>query len=423
MEGGNIKIDLIPLASPIHLEENWRKRLNQIINVLTSFNFKIKIHECIRNSNQIERLELSIKNPLVFIAILTGGTSSLAVKVLEKIKKKGVIIAHNRDNSLPSAIETREKAKLQGYDTELFYLDFDNLNENEIVSFKKAIDIVDELIELKAMVVGKSKMMNNLKIGDIPIKIVEVNYESIEKERSKISELEVDKVKRRVLELSEISEINEKDLEDAIKLYLAIKKLMYKHNVNAVLFNCFNYIVKYGITPCLALSLLNSEGLYGVCESDIPMMIGMVIGKILANKASFMGNLSSYNVYTNTLILAHCTAPLILTDRKAILVKHFETGLSVSIDLPFPKNLRVTLISISRTLNEIIVARGLIVDSSMKIPNMCRTQIKIKLEIPVKNFIDKTLGNHHLVIFDDKVSVIEKLAEILGIKIISIHSQ
>lgn len=51
------------------------------------------------------------------------------------------------------------------------------------------------------------------------------------------------------------------DLLKAMRVYKSIRKLCDKYQLNALTLSCFEMIEKLGTTGCLALSLLNNEGI------------------------------------------------------------------------------------------------------------------------------------------------------------------
>ncbi len=421
-----IEVDLIPVASPIHQENYWRKKLDAIIHLMLKHGFKINLYGCIKSAEEAEKVEISPDANAVLIGVLTGGTSSIAARIATKIEKAAIILAHNSGNSLPSAIEAREKAKLLGVHPDMAYLNLEKPNQvaNELRNLKAIIKTIHEITSLKAIDVGgKNRTLNIGAKGKL--EIIGLDEEAMENTRRRVNKESINKVLNKVLEQAELHEVSVSDLKESVKLYLAAKQLMNKNNAKIVMFNCFKYIEKYGITPCLTVSLLNSEGLIGICESDEAMTISYVLSKNLSAIPPIICNTSSFNPAENTLILAHCTAPLKSSEngKKIKLVKHFESQKSVSLDVKTPINTEVILLSLSRELGTLHAAEGVIIDSSIGLEDMCRTQIKVKLKGDVWRFIDNTPSNHQLLVFHDNYRAVKRIAKLVGIKFSSIHFQ
>ncbi|RLE48844.1 MAG: hypothetical protein DRJ18_01145 [Candidatus Methanomethylicota archaeon] len=79
----------------------------------------------------------------------------------------------------------------------------------------------------------------------------------------------------------------------------------------------------------------------------------------------------------------------------------------------------VTLLSLSKDLSQLMAIEGEILQSSMKNPSMCRTQVEVKLSVPVEKFMEKALGNHQTIVFCKVREVIEELAKNLGVEFVS----
>ena len=65
-------------------------------------------------------------------------------------------------------------------------------------------------------------------------------------------------------------------LQEAARMYLALRKLCADKNINALTIKCFGLLNSCRTTACLALSLLNDEGIVSGCEGDIPALWTML---------------------------------------------------------------------------------------------------------------------------------------------------
>ncbi|MDH5794008.1 MAG: hypothetical protein OEZ18_05560, partial [Candidatus Bathyarchaeota archaeon] len=75
----------------------------------------------------------------------------------------------------------------------------------------------------------------------------------------------------------------------------------------------------------------------------------------------------------------------------------------------------VTICRLSGDLKNMLIARGIIVDSvEMDDDIYCRVKAKVKIKNP-KEFIHKTTGNHHVMVYGDYREQLRKLNEVLGI--------
>lgn len=199
-------------------------------------------------------------------------------------------------------------------------------------------------------------------------------------------------------------------VEDAYRLYLALKKLLERYRANALTISCFSLVKQLKVTSCLALSLLNDEpGFTAACEGDIDASVSMVIGKAVSGMPVFMGN-PVYHI-DDTLDIVHCTAPRKLTGEagtKVTVRSHHETGLSVAQRIELPTPGKATLFRIGNEFSEATLFAADFVSNPDE--DTCRTQFRFKIDSTQKR-LDESLGCHHMVLFGDYVDEIRALLE------------
>ena len=120
------------------------------------------------------------------------------------------------------------------------------------------------------------------------------------------------------------------DMLKAMRLYRAVKRICKEEKLSAVTLSCFKIIEQIGTTGCLALAMLNDEGILAGCEGDLQSIFTLLAAKALTGKAGFMANPSMINARTNEIILAHCTVGLKQTE-KYVIRNHFETETGIGI--------------------------------------------------------------------------------------------
>lgn len=110
-----------------------------------------------------------------------------------------------------------------------------------------------------------------------------------------------------------------------------------------------------------------------------------------------MANPSMINARTNEIILAHCTIGIAQTEQ-FIIRNHFETESGIGIQGILPTG-DVTIVKCgSESLDEYYLSTGTLVENTNYI-NMCRTQVRIKMNSPCRLFPQDTAGQppHHAV--------------------------
>jgi len=194
-------------------------------------------------------------------------------------------------------------------------------------------------------------------------------------------------------------------MNGALKIYYGFKSLVNKYKFDGITVRCFDLIERFKNTGCLGLSLLNSEGIIAGCEGDIPATISMLILHLLSGQPVFMANPASVDKKKNEVVLAHCTIPINMSD-SFHLDTHFESGLGVGIKGHIPEG-RVTVFKLSADAQTYFVSGGEILEN-LNEENLCRTQIRLKMDEDVGYFLHNSIGNHHLVCQGDYCSLIKE---------------
>lgn len=230
-------------------------------------------------------------------------------------------------------------------------------------------------------------------------------------------------VEKWIREAEKIVEPEEKDLKAVAKLYLVMKDLLKEKNAHAI-------TMAYGEgplpVPCFAYTNLRDEGMPSACEADIISLLSMIILNYIAEKPCFMGN-TFINTTDETLILSHCVCPRKMEGYNAnptpytLRRYHREkfTG-SLTAFVKMKKDQEVTICRLSGDLKNMLIASGIIADSvEMEDDTYCRIKAKVKVKNS-KEFIHKTTGNHHVMVYGDYREQLRKLNEILGITTIEV---
>ena len=341
------------------------------------------------------------------ILIGSGGTENLFLKQLKEDDEPIVILSTSRNNSLPACLEI--KTYLENHNKLCFLLAGD---ENHIANMIKHIaSIISAYKSVKDNRLGLIGGASSWLIASpVEPKVIYTNFKQniIKIKMSELEEL-IEQEEKEMLDLKHINHSNEliakadnqEDLEMALVIYNALKKLVKKYNLNGLTIRCFDIIKKYKNTACLALALLNEEGITAGCEGDIHSLVTMHIVNSLTNRSSFMANPSKFNYEDQSVMLAHCTVPLnMVTSFK--LMTHFESGLGIGIKGELPEG-HVTLCKIAPdyTLENTLCIPATIKEN-LNLANYCRTQILVALnEDGLLELLKASFGNHIIVAYGD----------------------
>ena len=183
------------------------------------------------------------------------------------------------------------------------------------------------------------------------------------------------------------------DMVEATKAYIAIKKICQEERLDAMTIRCFDIVKACGTTSCLALALLNDEGIVAGCEGDMQTLLSMLLAKRLCGEVAFMANPSQLTDKTS--MLAHCTIPLTMCD-ETIVRSHFESGLGVAIQGLLPLTDYTLFKWGGSQLDRYFVTEARAVETPYS-NHFCRTQIT--LEVNLKPYLlQHSIGNHHVII-------------------------
>ena len=183
-------------------------------------------------------------------------------------------------------------------------------------------------------------------------------------------------------------------LREAARLYLALRRICTKKNINALTIKCFGLLDSCHTTACLALSLLNDEGIVSGCEGDIPALWTMLYARYAFGEPAFMANPSSSNRREWTIDFAHCTIPLTMVHGYR-LPSHFESQTGIGIAGSVPSGRYRILKLFGDKLDQYYEATGDIIMNT-NIPQRCRTQIRFRFasESEFDRFFRISKGNH-----------------------------
>ena len=184
------------------------------------------------------------------------------------------------------------------------------------------------------------------------------------------------------------------DLSDAAIMYLALASICKEEHLDAVTVKCFDLLSSCKTTACLALALLNDNGIIAGCEGDIPSICTMLAIYKALGRPSFMANPASIDSDNLSIDFAHCTIPTVMVE-SCTLPSHFESGIGIGINGEVPLG-NYTLCKLSgKTLERSLICNGRLVKGEY-LSNRCRTQVRFIFESKAKfdAFCKARVGNH-----------------------------
>ena len=200
------------------------------------------------------------------------------------------------------------------------------------------------------------------------------------------------------------------DMVEAAKAYLAIKKICQEEHLEALTIRCFDIVKACGTTSCLALALLNDEGIVAGCEGDMQTLLSMLLAKRLCGEVAFMANPSQLT--DDSSMLAHCTIPLTMCD-ETVVRSHFESGIGVAIQGLLPLTDYTLFKWGGPQLDRYFVIEAQAVETPYS-NHFCRTQITLNVNLK-PYLLQHSIGNHHVIIRGRHAEEIKRFMIINGI--------
>ena len=200
------------------------------------------------------------------------------------------------------------------------------------------------------------------------------------------------------------------EIEKALYVYGAFKRLVGKYGLCGVSVRCFDLLDTVKTTGCLGLSILNAEGICGGCEGDVPALLSMAVLGSLTGEPLFMCNPSRFDTKAGTAVFAHCTIPVTML-KGFCFNTHFESGIGVAVQGSFEEG-PCTIFKCEGDLSRFHAQEGRIVDMPWS-DMLCRTQIKVELD-DFSYFLTDPINNHHIICRGNHAADAEAFFKLLG---------
>ena len=166
------------------------------------------------------------------------------------------------------------------------------------------------------------------------------------------------------------------EIEKALNVYGAVWRMMERYNLQAVTVRCFELLSLIQTTGCLALAILNAQGIPAACEGDTKSLASMVILNAITGQSSFMANPSCMDTETQEIIFAHCTLPIDMPERYR-LTTHFESGIGVAVAGEVSLG-DVTVFKCNDTLTRHYAGYAELLECPDR-ADLCRTQMRLRM--------------------------------------------
>ena len=351
-------------------------------------------------------------NDLDIIYVRTGGTEGLFKEVFPSLTGKIVLLTSGKSNSLAASMEILSYLNQQGRCGEIIHGSTAYIAER-IMTLAKVEAARKKLHGCNLGIIGQP---SDWLISSDPdreeikkrlgINLIDISIEELIQEYHKINQTSEDQDQQFS---KPFPEPLRQYAEGAQKIYAALKNIINRYNLSGLTLRCFDLLDTLKNTGCLALAMLNAEGIPAGCEGDVPTLVTMAVGQALTGTCGFQANPSRIDPETGEMLFAHCTIPFNMV-RNYSFNTHFESGIGIAIHGEMPQG-DATIFKLSGDLSRSFCCKAELLSNPYE-NNLCRTQVVLKLKDDASSicrdyFLKNPIGNHHVVFSGDHTALFE----------------
>ncbi len=335
------------------------------------------------------------------VMIATGGVENLFKRVWEAIDvemmcrphrpKTVTMIADGRNNSLAASLEILTYLGNNGMEGRIVHGTNDEIVETlRATSLQGRIGLFGQPSDW-LIASGVDRDFLRQRYG---IETIDIDLQRVKDGIKAIPQIEAEKVAQAMVKHAKaVKEPTNADMIEGAKVYLTLKKICAEERLDAFTIRCFDIVTSCKTTSCLALALLNDEGIVAGCEGDMQSLLTMFLVKRLCGETAFMANPSQLT--DHSAMLAHCTIPLSFCD-EMVVRSHFESGIGVAVQGMLPLTDYTLLKWGGPKLDRYFVAEAKAIETPYS-NHFCRTQITLNVNLK-PYLLQHSIGNHHIII-------------------------
>ena len=367
-----------------------------------------------------EELDTMKPEGATMVLVGSGGVEEMVKANIDRLPSYIVLIADGLKNSLAASLEILSWMRLNDRHGRVLHGPTDFILQG-IDDYAAASEAVARLQGKRVGVIGKPsgwliasnvdyKAMRErwgVEMVDVPLNEVVEGYEAVpDNEVQNITDEFITKAVG-------VKEPSRDEVVKAMRLYRSVKGIVERYRLDAFTLNCFDLIPTTRTTGCVALALLNQEGIPAGCEGDEQTLLTMLAIQTATGEMTFMANPSKIlDNAAHGMVFAHCTIAPAMTDRY-IVRDHYESLSGVAVEGVFePMDMTVVKCG-GRGMEHYFISRARLLECTTN-PNMCRTQLHLRLHEPLDYFLERSIGNHHVIVRGDHKQRLETVLRMLG---------
>ena len=367
-----------------------------------------------------EDLDKPLPDGATMVLVGSGGVEEMVKACIDRLPPYVVLIADGLKNSLAASLEILSWMRIDRRHGRVLHGTTSFIMQG-IDDYACAHDALAKLNGKRVGVIGKPSgwlIASNVDYQALSerwgIEMVDVALDEVVKGYQAIADDEVQDITHEFISQAiGVKEPSRDEVVKAIRLYRAVKAIVERYHLDAFTLNCFDLIPTTRTTGCVALALLNQEGIPAGCEGDEQTLLTMLAVQAATGEMTFMANPSKIlDNDAREMVFAHCTIAPAMTDRY-IVRDHYESLSGVAVEGIFDP-MDVTVVKCGGTsMEHYFISKARLLECTSN-PNMCRTQLHLRLEQPLDYFLERSIGNHHVIVCGDHATRISAALRLLG---------
>ena len=356
-----------------------------------------------------EQLDAPLPGGATMVLVGSGGVEEMVKASIDRLPPYVVLIADGLKNSLAASLEILSWMRLTERHGRVLHGPVDYIVQG-IDDYAMAHEAVARLHGKRVGVIGKPSgwlIASNVDYAAMRerwgVEMVDVPLDEVVKGYEAVTDDEVQAITDEfITRASGIKEPSRDEVVKAMRLYRSVKGIVERYRLDAFTLNCFDLIPTTRTTGCVALALLNQEGIPAGCEGDEQTLLTMLAVQAATGEMTFMANPSKIlDNAAHEMVFAHCTIAPAMTDRY-IVRDHYESLSGVAVEGIFdPMDMTVVKCG-GKGMERYFISRARLLECTTN-PNMCRTQLHLRLDEPLDYFLERSIGNHHVIVRGDYV--------------------
>ncbi len=372
-----------------------------------------------------EELGKPLPEGATMVLVGSGGVEEMVKANIDHLPPYVVLIADGLKNSLAASLEILSWMRQNDRHGRVLHGPTGFIMQG-IDDYATAHDAISRLKGKRVGVIGKpsgwliasnvdyAAMRNRwgVEMVDVPLDEVVKGYEAIPD--SEVQDITDEFINKAV----GMKEPSRDEVVKAMRLYRSVKGIVERYRLNAFTLNCFDLIPTTHTTGCVALALLNQEGIPAGCEGDEQTLLTMLAVQAVTGEMTFMANPSKIlDNAAHEMVFAHCTIAPAMTDRY-IVRDHYESLSGVAVEGIFDP-MEMTIIKCGgAAMERYFISKAQLLECTTN-PNMCRTQLHLRLDESLDYFLERSIGNHHVIVRGNHVEKLTTILRMLGAQITS----